>query len=142
MVHVGNVSSIMQIISKNAHYDKRPANALLSKAIEVCAEKGKSHFIYGQYVYGNNNDGPLTEFKRRNGFEQILLPRYYVPLTAWGRFCVARKLHLGVRRLLPRAVENTLLQWRAKFLDRTSGRRQGAEEEKTDEAATSPSSVS
>ncbi len=118
MVFVGKVSTIMQIISKNAHYDKRPANALLAKAVEICEKKGMSHFVYGQYVYGQNNDGALTEFKRRNGFEQILLPRYYIPLTAKGRVCMRCKLHLGMRRFIPKGIESFLLHMRSRIYER------------------------
>ncbi|MFZ0825988.1 MAG: hypothetical protein WAO02_01060 [Verrucomicrobiia bacterium] len=119
MVFVGKTASIMQIISANKHYDKRPPNALLAKAVETCVEKGMAYFVYGQYVYGNNNDGPLTEFKRRNGFEQILLPRYYVPMTTKGRIAMRLKLHLGLRRLLPRKVETTLQNWRCRLYEKT-----------------------
>lgn len=119
MVYIGKTASIMQIISQNKHYDKRPANALLAKAVEICAQKGMTYFIYGQYVYGNN-DGPLTEFKRRNGFEQFLLPRYYIPLTLKGRIALKLKLHLGLRRFLPRKLETVLLDLRAKAYEKTA----------------------
>lgn len=119
MVYVGKTVTIMQIISENKHYDKRPANALLAKAVEIAVQKGLTHFIYGQYIYGKAADGPLTEFKRRNGFEQVLLPRYYIPITLKGRIALALNLHLGLRRLLPRKVETTLQAWRLKLLEKT-----------------------
>jgi len=115
LVQVGNACSIMQIVSRNSHYDKRPANALLAKAVEICEQRRVSWLIYGQYIYGKSDDAPLTEFKRRNGFEQVLLPRYYVPLTAWGHVCVKTKLHLGLRRLLPKKVDAGLLKLRSKL---------------------------
>jgi hypothetical protein len=37
MVYVGPTAQIMQILSKNAHADKRSTNALLAKAVEVCS---------------------------------------------------------------------------------------------------------
>ena len=115
MVYVGRVSSIMQIISKNQHFDKRPTNALIAKAVEVCEHKKMAYFVYGQYVYGKDSAGPLTEFKRRNGFEQILFPRYYVPLTTWGRACMKCGLHLGVKRFVPGRLERALLKWRTQL---------------------------
>src|SRR5262249_51951370 len=45
LVHMGSVSSILHIISKRSHYDKRPANALLAKAVEVCHERGGSYLV-------------------------------------------------------------------------------------------------
>ena len=61
--------------------DKRPANALIAKMVEVCEAKGISHLIYGLYNYGNKRNSSLLEFKIRNGFEEFLVPRYYIPLT-------------------------------------------------------------
>jgi len=115
IVYVGKVGSIMQILSLSRHVDKKPTNTLIAKAVETCAQKGMSHFVYCQYVYGNNTSSPLTEFKRRNGFEQILLPRYYVPLTAKGRLALKLKAHLGLRRLIPKRVEAVLRSVRARW---------------------------
>ena len=101
MVYVGSVAILFHIISMNKHYDKRPMNALIAKAVEFCEQKGISHFIYGQFVYGNKHQSSLLEFKRRNGFEQINFPRYYVPLTVKGRLFVRLKLYKGVGGLFP-----------------------------------------
>ena len=92
-VTVNNVARIMQILSMEAHADKRPTNALLAKAIGVCCENGATHFIYGKYVYGRKQTSPVTEFKRRNGFEQFDFPRYYVPLTRFGALAIRCGLH-------------------------------------------------
>ena len=122
MVYVGQTGRIMQILARNQHADKRPMNALLAKAIEICAQRGMSHFIYGQYVYGNNSDASMVEFKRRNGFEQVLLPKYYVPLTWKGAAAMKLRLHLGIRHMLPRKVQSTLLNLRGQMLQRTVAR--------------------
>ena len=68
---VGATGTITQILSKKTHFDKRPNNALIAKAIETCELRGKSHFIYGSFVYFDANSS-LTEFKRRNGFKSVL----------------------------------------------------------------------
>jgi hypothetical protein len=115
-VYVGQVSIMMQILTLNAHFDKRPTNALIAKAVELAVARRMSHLVYGQYVYGRNNDHALTEFKRRNGFEQIMLPRFYVPLTVKGKAAVACRLHLGLRQFIPAAVDKFLLKARAKVL--------------------------
>ena len=120
LVYVGKVARIMQIISKNAHADKRPPNILLTKAVEVCSQRGMTHFIYGQYFYGNKGHTPITEFKRRNGFEHIKNPRYFVPLTAKGKLAIATKLHLGAKNLIPRRLATFLLDARAKVYARKS----------------------
>jgi hypothetical protein len=115
LVYVGGTASIMAILTKEQHYDKRPTNVLIAKAVEVCEGKGITFFIYGSYVYGNKTDSSLTEFKRRNGFEQIDFPRYYVPLTFKGRIAVKLKLHLGLLGILPAGAISRLLKLRARY---------------------------
>ena len=43
----------------------------------------------------------LTYFKRHNGFQRIKVPRYFVPLTAWGRIGLKLGLHHRIRDRLP-----------------------------------------
>ena len=117
MVFTENTAAIMQILSKNAHYDKRPANALIAKAVEVSLAKGKSSLTYCKYVYGKNSDSALTEFKRRNGFEQALYPRYFVPLTSRGKLVIKLKLHHGWRSMVPEGVLTVLLGLRKKIFE-------------------------
>ena len=57
----------------------------------------------------------MTEFKRRNGFEKIDFPKYYVPLTAMGRLWVASRLHRGLGGLIPEPILETMLDWRARW---------------------------
>lgn len=115
-VRVGCVAVVMQILSKAAHYDKRPMNALIAKAMEVCHERGISHFVYSKFTYGNKTD-EMTEFKRRNGFVQMNYPRYFVPLTLKGRIAVALKLHRGLLGLLPAKAIHTLGRTRSRAFD-------------------------
>lgn len=106
VVYRGDVASILNLAAKPSHYDKRPVNALLAKVIERCEEKGILYLIYGMFNYGNKRNGSLREFKVRNGFEEVLVPRYYVPLTRWGRMCMGLKLHRGLIGILPnRAID-------------------------------------
>lgn len=98
------LASLLQLLVMSAHYDKRPSNALLAKAIELCEAKGISCFTYGKFNYGNKGHTPLREFKIRNGFAELLIPRYYIPLTAWGAFCMKLQLHRGLLGLLPERV--------------------------------------
>jgi hypothetical protein len=117
MIYVDQTASIMQILSRNDHCDKRSTNALIAKAVEICAEKGKSHLIYCKYAYGNEEDSSLAEFKRRNGFEKLLIPRYYVPLTTKGNLAIKFKLHRGIREVLPRSLLVLLLKLRTRYYE-------------------------
>lgn len=118
IVYVDRLATIIHILSKNAHQDKRPINALLAKAVEVCNQKAISYLIYGKYTYEGNEDSPLMEFKRRNGFEEIRYPRYFVPFTAKGRLAIEIGLHRGVKALIPQRATSLLRSLRAQFYQR------------------------
>lgn len=124
-VYVDDTAVIMQILSSSAHYDKRPMNALLAKAVEVCSKKGVAYLVYGKFVYGKKADSDIVDFKRRNGFVQYDFPRYYVPLSLKGRIAHALNLHHGAVNLLPGSVVSMLLGMRAKALDMRVGTRGG-----------------
>jgi hypothetical protein len=104
LTYVDRLAQILHILAANAHYDKRPINALIAKSVEVCEQRGVGYLVYGQYAYGNKTQSSLVELKRRNGFEQIEFPRYYVPLTWKGKIAVALRLHRGAVGLLPSPV--------------------------------------
>ena len=117
IIYRGQVASILQILPKSIHYDKRPANALVAKAIELCEAKGVSYLTYGMFNYGNKRDSPLRDFKIRNGFEEILVPKFFVPLTMWGSLCVKMKLHRGLLGILPTRVITAVVRARAMWYD-------------------------
>jgi hypothetical protein len=119
LVYIGKVASILSINSKNQHFDKRPTNILMAKAVEISCEKGMTHLLYGRYTYGNKASSPLTEFKRRNGFEKVLVPRFYIPLTVKGRIFLLLNLHRGLLGLLPTRLVDFLVKMRALFLKKT-----------------------
>jgi hypothetical protein len=115
LVYMGDIASIMQIITKPSHYDKRPTNILIAKAVEICEAKKILFFVYGKYVYGNKTNSSLTEFKRRNGFIKIIYPSYYIPLTQKGRIALRFKLHLGLLGILPSGAITFLRNLRSKY---------------------------
>jgi hypothetical protein len=99
-----------QIISSLKHRDKSPNNALIAKAVELCAEQGLGHLIYLFW-----SDDSLAEFKRRCGFEPVRVPRYWVPLTWKGRIALALGLHRGWKALIPPALKARLKAWRRRW---------------------------
>jgi hypothetical protein len=113
MVYVDDVAMLFHLISMDEHYDKRPANALIAKAAEVCEQKGVSHLIYTKFIYGNKRRSSLVEFKRRNGFQQVNFPRYYVPLTLRGKVFVRLRLYRDLNALIPEPILQPLLSLRA-----------------------------
>jgi hypothetical protein len=121
LVIVDSVGRIMQILSLERHVDKRPTNALIAKAVEVCCDRKLNYLIYGRYVYGNKENSPMTEFKRRNGFERLNYPRYFAPVTSAGSVAIRCRLHLGLSRLLPERILTFFLHRRACFYARKFG---------------------
>jgi hypothetical protein len=115
IVYRGEMASLLNFAPKASHKDKRPANALLAKAIELCDTKGITCLTYGMFNYGNKQESPLREFKERNGFQEVLVPRYYVPLTLRGRVCLGAGLHRGLLGILPHSVITLAGRARAKW---------------------------
>lgn len=115
LVYRGNIASILQCNSKIAHYDKRPSNALIARAAELCAAKGITHLTYGRFSYGNRGQAALRIFKERHGFAEMLVPSYYVPLTAWGAFCVRTRLYRNPIDFIPQRWLRVALDLRTRW---------------------------
>lgn len=98
LVYSGKTANPMQILSKIEHRDDKlkPTSLLIAKAVHLCEQKKIPFLTYGLW-----GDGPLNEFKRRNGFERVLLPRYYIPLTIKGEMALKLNLHHGVIEMFP-----------------------------------------
>jgi hypothetical protein len=125
MIVTDKVASIVQILSKLKESGKRPTNALIAKAVEIAEQRGLEHLVYCSYVY-NDADSSLTEFKRRNGFQQVLLPRYFLPLTLKGRISLKLGLHRGVAEHVPASVRKLLLRARRVWHERRAPGAAGA----------------
>lgn len=117
MVFVGSEARTFQVIGKKKHFDKKPVNALIAKAVEICELTGMSYLVYGNFIH-NQTENSLTQFKRRNGFEQVLLPRYYLPLTLKGKIALKLGLHHGMTALIPKPALRLLLQLRSAWYSR------------------------
>ncbi len=100
MIVVDRVATTLQVIAQQKYFGKKPTNALIAKAVEVCEKRELSHLVYGSYVYTDPHSS-LTEFKRRNGFQQMLIPRYCIPLTRSGAVSLSFGLHRPASRWMP-----------------------------------------
>jgi hypothetical protein len=89
----GTQAGLMNILSLIEHRDKAPTNALIAQAVRSCANRGISYLVYSNFAYGKKQKDSLADFKRNNGFQQMDLPRYYVPLTGAGRIALRLGLH-------------------------------------------------
>jgi hypothetical protein len=105
LTHGENIAIISQILSLQKHWDKAINNALIAKAIEVCAEKRVLWIMYGRM----GNHPSLDRFKQNNGFTQFQLRRYYIPLTRKGNLAAKLGLHKDLKDALPQKVKYPLI---------------------------------
>jgi hypothetical protein len=99
-----NIGVISQILSLQKHFDKAVNNALVAKAVEVCAAEQTGWLMYGRI----GNHPSLDRFKQSNGFTKFPITRYYVPITKKGRITMKLGLHREAKDTLPEALKNQL----------------------------------
>jgi hypothetical protein len=104
LVYGDKIAVIAQILSLQRHSDKALNNALIAKAVEVCATKQVGWVMYGRI----GNHPSLDRFKESNGFTKFLLTRYYVPVTEKGCIAVKMGLHRELKDALPQAIKQRL----------------------------------
>lgn len=112
LANAGRFGITGQIISSIKHRDMSPNNALIAKAVEVCAAQGLPYLIYLFW-----SEDSLAEFKRRSGFERVSVPRYYVPLTAKGHLALKLGLHRGWKAMLPTGLKSALKRLRTRWYE-------------------------
>jgi hypothetical protein len=122
----GTQAGLMNILALIEHRDKAPTNALVAAAVRSCASRGIRNLVYSNFTYGNRRRDSLQDFKRNNGFKQIDLPRYYVPLTAMGRMAVRLRLHHKWVDRVPEPVVATMRELRNLWNKRRLGASKGA----------------
>lgn len=110
LVHGNNVSNLMQIISMVRYRDKAPTNALIAKAVEICAAKKVPNLHYG--LWGRKG---IRDFKIHHKFEKVEVPRYFVPLNLKGELLLKGRLHHNLSEYLPETWVDYLTLWRSKW---------------------------
>ncbi len=111
-------AGLMHIISMLQHRDKAPTNALIAHAVRACAARGIQYLVYSHFAYGKKQHDSLSDFKERNGFERIDLPRYYIPLTRTGRLALRFGLHGRIIDHIPEPLIAKLRELRASLYSR------------------------
>jgi hypothetical protein len=110
LANAGKYGVLGQIISKIEHRDKAINNALIAETIKKCETKRLPYLVYAYW-----NENSLSDFKRHCGFEQVKLPRYFIPLTVKGTLALRCGVHRDWRGALPRRVRDRLKQWRNRW---------------------------
>jgi hypothetical protein len=111
-------AGLMNIISMIRHRDKAPTNALVAQAVQSCAERGLSYLVYSKFSYGGKQRDTVRDFKERNAFQRIDLPRYYVPMTAFGSAAFQLGLHKRFADRVPEPVLAKLRELRNSWYNR------------------------
>jgi hypothetical protein len=112
LIYAGEVTIIAQILSLEKHWNKAVNNALIAKAVEVCASRGVKWIMYGRmgdfrrHLAGHSS---LDDFKLNNGFRLFQLTRYYMPLTRKGVLAIKLGLRLEMRDMLPQSIKYVLI---------------------------------
>ena len=97
------IAIVSNLLSMQVHWDKSVNNALLAKAVEVCASKGQKWLMYGRM----GNHPSLDKFKGNNGFAKVKIARYYIALSRKGRLAIRLGLQKELRDSLINS-QNTL----------------------------------
>jgi hypothetical protein len=100
-----SIAIISNILSLQVHWDKSVNNALLAKAVEVCALKGERWLMYGRI----GNHPSLDRFKENNGFKKFPIARYYIPISGKGKLAVRLGIHRELKDSLPEFMKNRLI---------------------------------
>ncbi len=99
-----NQAGLMNIVAMIRHRDKSITNALVAQAVRSATERNIPYLVYSNFAYGKKQRDTITEFKERNGFQRIDVPRYYVPITTLGRMALGMGLHRNMKERVPEAL--------------------------------------
>jgi hypothetical protein len=92
-----NTGAFKQILSLTSYRDTMPNNALIAKAVEVCASRGLNWLVYGRM----GNHPSLDEFKKNNSFKKVIIKRFFVPLTLRGKIFLFFNLQRSIQDKVP-----------------------------------------
>jgi hypothetical protein len=114
----GTQAGLMNILSLIEHRAKAPTNALVAEAVRSCVKRGICYLVYSNFTYANRQRDSMHRFKQKNGFIQIDLPRYYVPLTPLGSVAWHLRLHHRWVDRLPEPIAVKAREIRTLWLNR------------------------
>ncbi len=116
-----NQAGLMNIVAMIRHRDKSVTNALVVQAVRSTTERKIPYLVYSNFAYGKKQRDTITEFKERNGFQRIDVPRYYVPLSDLGKLALRLGLHQNIKDHIPQALVARLRGIRTAWYNRKLG---------------------
>lgn len=114
----GSQAGLLNIVSLIEYRDKAPTNALVAHAVRICAERKTPYLVYSRFAYGRRTSDSLSDFKERNAFQRVNLPRYYVPLSPIGLIVLKLGLHKRFSERIPEWMIVRLREFRKAWLGR------------------------
>jgi hypothetical protein len=111
-------AGLMNIVSLIKQRDKAPTNGLVAHAVRACASRNIPFLVYSNFAYGKKLKDSLSDFKERNAFEKMDVPRYYVPLTPLGSMALRLGLHHRLVDRIPESVASKLREYREAWLNK------------------------
>jgi len=99
------IAILSNILTMQKHWDKSVNNAMLAKAVEVCASNRNRWLMYGRI----GNHPSLDKFKENNGFIKYPVTRYYISITGKGRLAIRLGLHQELKDALPQSIKDPLI---------------------------------
>ena len=97
----------VHIIATLAHRDKCVMDALIAHAVKICDQKNIAHLHYGDWASRG-----LGVFRVKYNFQRHDCPRYFIPLTARGKFVLQLRLHRPLSERLPQSWKDRLVSVR------------------------------
>ena len=113
-----NQAGLMNIVAMIRHRDKSITNALVAQAVRSATERNIPYLVYSNFAYGKKQRDTITEFKERNGFQRIDVPRYYVPITSLGKMALSMGLHRNMKERVPEPLAARLRDLRNAWYNR------------------------
>jgi hypothetical protein len=110
LANAGQFGVVGMFLAKMKHRDKATNNALMAKMVEVCERRRLPYLVYTTW-----RDTSLVDFKRHSGFQEMRVPRYFVPLTLKGKLALKLGLHHGYRDSLPSVIKGPLKRLRKQW---------------------------
>jgi hypothetical protein len=111
-------AGLLNIVSLISERDKAPTNALVAAAVKAVALRNIPYLTYSNFSYGAKQRDTLADFKERNAFQRIDVPRYYVPLTVLGRAALRLGLHHRLSERVPESLAMRLREVRESWYKR------------------------
>ncbi|HET7104302.1 MAG TPA: hypothetical protein VFI20_09465 [Terracidiphilus sp.] len=114
----GSQAGLLNIVSLIEQRDKAPTNGLVAQAVRSCADRHTPFLVYSNFSYGKRDKDSVSDFKERNAFQRVDVPRYFIPLTPLGLVAFKLGLHKRLSDRIPARMVEQLRSMRRSWFDK------------------------